>query len=403
VPKKGSTGRVELKPMQERALNVLREDGSELLTRARYQEITGVSRSQAAYDLAELVEAGILVRLGGGRATRYRLTTPARPARPSEPSRPEQHGKRRWTNERIRAELERFCAKRKTWPSPAEFRAAGHSDLYIAASRYGGVGFWASELGFSRPGRTEPPTRSPVRPPSFRWTNERIRAELERFCAKRKTWPSPAEFRAAGHSDLYVAASRYGGVGFWASELGFSRPGRTEPPARSPVRPRRSFRPRPHLRWVAAAAVGAVALLAVGGSSIDSLNGVGHLRSSLPLQTLGPTFVPKRDIQSAASTRPSKPRSAHTVQRAKAKPRVSHARQTQAQAAPAVQTSASQTDLAAVRTPAPTYTPPSEPQSTSQSSSSSTQPTSSSSSRPTPLPPPPGGGGAPRPIPPPHR
>jgi hypothetical protein len=330
VPKKGSTGRVELKPMQERALNVLREDGSELLTRARYQEITGVSRSQAAYDLAELVEAGILVRLGGGRATRYRLTTPARPAGPSEPSHPEQHGKRRWTNERIRAELERFCAKRKTWPSPAEFRAAGHSDLYIAASRYGGVGFWASELGFSRPGRTEPP-------------------------------------------------------------------------ARSPVRPRRSFRPRPHLRWVAAAAVGAVALLAVGGSSIDSLNGVGHLRSSLPLQTLGPTFVPKRDIQSAASTRPSKPRSAHTVQRAKAKPRVSHARQTQAQAAPAVQTSASQTDLAAVRTPAPTYTPPSEPQSTSQSSSSSTQPASSSSSRPTPLPPPPGGGGAPRPIPPPHR
>lgn len=328
MPGKGSTGRIELKPMQERVLSVLREDGSELLTRARYEEITGVSRSQAAYDLAELVEAGILVRLGGGRATRYRLTTPARPARPSKPSRPERRGKRRWTN-------------------------------------------------------------------------ERIRAELERFCAERKTWPSPAEFRAAGHSDLYVAASRYGGVGFWASELGFSRPGRTEPPARSPAQPRRSFRPR--LRWVASAAVGATALLAVGGGSIDSLNGVEHLRSALPLQTLGPTFVPKRDIQSTASNRPSKPRAAHKVQRAKAKPRVTHARQASPPAAPAVQTSASQTDLAAVRTPAPTYTPPSEPQSTSQSTSRSTQPTSSSSSHPAPLPPPPGGGGAPQPIPPPRR
>jgi hypothetical protein len=329
VPKRGSTGRFELKPMQELVLGVLREDGAELLTRARYQEITGVSRSQAAYDLAELVEDGILVRLGGGRATRYRLTAPSRPSRPPRPSangaEPERKGRRHWTN-------------------------------------------------------------------------ERIRAELERFCAERKTWPSPAEFRAAGHSDLYVAASRYGGVGFWASELGFSRPGRTEPPARAPVRPRRRLGPR--LRWVASAAVGAAALLAVGGANIDSWHGVQALSSALPLHAAGPTFVPKRDFQSAASVKPSRAHAPRKVQHVKRKPRVTPVRQASAApAAPAVQTSASRTDLAAVRTPAPTYTPPSQPQSTPRT----TQPTSSSSSGPAPLPPPPGGSGAPQPIPPPRR
>jgi len=46
VPKRGSTGGFELKPMQDRALNVLRTDGAKHLTRARYEEITGVSRSR---------------------------------------------------------------------------------------------------------------------------------------------------------------------------------------------------------------------------------------------------------------------------------------------------------------------------------------------------------------------
>src|SRR5205823_6309341 len=95
----------------------------------------------------ELVEAGHLVRVGAGRATRYRLA----PASDS--------GRRRWTDERIRAELAAFFAERTTWPSGAEFRAAGHSDLYVAASRYGGIGFWAAELGFPRSERVRPPAR----------------------------------------------------------------------------------------------------------------------------------------------------------------------------------------------------------------------------------------------------
>ena len=137
----------QLKPAQQVALGALASGDAPDLTRARYEELTGVSRSQAAYDLAELVEAGLLVRIGAGRSTRYRLA----PASDS--------GRRRWTDERIRAELSAFCSERSTWPSAAEFRAAGRSDLYVAASRYGGIGFWAAELGFPRSERVRTPFR----------------------------------------------------------------------------------------------------------------------------------------------------------------------------------------------------------------------------------------------------
>jgi DNA-binding transcriptional ArsR family regulator len=132
--------RIDLKPAQRQALAQLSDGRLPELTRGAYQELTGMSRSQAAYDLADLVEAGILERVGGGRSTRYRL------------ARQETRAQRRWTDERIRAELAQFCNGRATWPSATEFKAAGHADLYVAASRYGGVGFWAAELGL-RAGR----------------------------------------------------------------------------------------------------------------------------------------------------------------------------------------------------------------------------------------------------------
>jgi hypothetical protein len=162
VPQQASKSRIELKPTQERVLAVLAEDGSGRLTRGRYEDIAGVSRSQAAYDLAELVGAGILERVGGGRATTYRLVRRAR-----------QPGQRHWTNERIHTALVDFCAGRKTWPSASEFKADGRSDLYVAASRYGGIGFWATELGFAQPSRTAPmqTRRAPLRSwrPQLRW------------------------------------------------------------------------------------------------------------------------------------------------------------------------------------------------------------------------------------------
>jgi len=142
VSRRASDGRIELKPTQKRVLAVLSEDGVGELTRSRYQELASVSRSQAAYDLAELVEAGAIERLGRGRTTRYRLV------------RREQPGQRHWTPERIRAALTEFCAGRESWPTTGEFKAAGRADLYVAASRYGGIRSWAAELGFEKTRRT---------------------------------------------------------------------------------------------------------------------------------------------------------------------------------------------------------------------------------------------------------
>jgi hypothetical protein len=110
------------------------------LTRSEYERTTGVGRSQAAYDLAELVSAGRLIRVGRGRSTRYLLA--------HEPA-----SQRRWTSDRIRRELEAFCRDRSAWPTASEFKTAGRGDLYVAASRYGGVAHWANELGLDRSGR----------------------------------------------------------------------------------------------------------------------------------------------------------------------------------------------------------------------------------------------------------
>ena len=148
VPQQRSTDHFELKPAQQRVLGVLKSEGSSRLTRARYEELSGVGRSQAAYDLAELVEKGVLERVGSGRATRYRIV---------HLSTRRQDGRRRWTQERIRAALEEFCAGRDAWPSATEFKQTGRFDLYVAASRYGGIPFWTSELGLTREPQPAPP------------------------------------------------------------------------------------------------------------------------------------------------------------------------------------------------------------------------------------------------------
>jgi hypothetical protein len=140
------SARHDFKPAQHRALMLLREGRATALTRGGYEALCGVSRSQAAYDLAELVEVGLLERVGGGRTTRYVLVR--------EPN----STRRQWTDERIRAELADFCAGRSAWPSAGEFKATGRGDLYVAASRYGGITYWADELGLPRAQRWEAPS-----------------------------------------------------------------------------------------------------------------------------------------------------------------------------------------------------------------------------------------------------
>ena len=295
MPQQRSTDHFELKPAQQRVLGVLKSEGTSRLTRARYEEVSGVGRSQAAYDLAELVEKGILERHGRGRATRYRIVHPSSTAAGT--------GRRRWTQERIRAALEEFCAGRDAWPSATEFKQTGRFDLYVAASRYGGIPFWTSELGLTRE-------------------------------------PQPA------------------------------------PPAARPRR--RMFRPR--LQWVPAAAVAALALALAGAGHVRLSHG-GAVVEAAPPQLLDASLKPPAVRQPTRHAQ-----TARHVKRA-ARP----ARTTPAQ-------HATSTELASLQSSAPSSGAAAQTSTSSRTSNSSTPPTSSSNPAPLPAP---SGGNARHPLPPP--
>ncbi len=134
--------------------------------------------------------------------------------------------KRAWTDERIELELRRVLDGRDAWPGRRELEAKGRWGLADAVSHGAGAAYWARRLGVSR-------TRRTVRPGPRVWTQERIREELQRFCKRRKTWPTEREFLAAGKSALYDAACRHGGAAYWAAELGLTRSRRHGPAPRS--------------------------------------------------------------------------------------------------------------------------------------------------------------------------
>jgi hypothetical protein len=137
-----------LKPAQEHVLATISGGEDEYFGRADYEAIAHVSRSQAAYDLADLVKLGLVERVGSGRGTRYRIV-PARGGR-----------RRKWTPDRIREELEDFCDEIGGWPRAAEFKETGRGDLYLAASRYGGIEHWAEDLGYREPESEPEPVAS---------------------------------------------------------------------------------------------------------------------------------------------------------------------------------------------------------------------------------------------------
>jgi hypothetical protein len=120
------------------------------------------------------------------------------------------------TDEDIDAELRRFLADRRVWPSYNEFVATGRGGLRRAITAHGGARAWASRMGI------EWVERLPGYAP--RWTVERVRAELEPFLEGRTVWPSRVEFEAAGLKTLREAINRLGGAEAWAAEFGLPRP-----------------------------------------------------------------------------------------------------------------------------------------------------------------------------------
>ena len=69
-----------------------------------------------------------------------------------------------------------------------------------------------------------------------RWTDERIREELQSFLADRTEWPTYREFERNGRKALRDAITQAGGAERWAQEMGvrFVR----HPPGYAPVRDR---------------------------------------------------------------------------------------------------------------------------------------------------------------------
>jgi Fic family protein len=132
----------QLSAIQERAITKLNLAGIEEFRRAEYERIAEVGKTRANRDLKQLREAGLIVRRGAGSAARYRFSSKPFEERPGRP--------RSWTDERIEAELRKFCAGRTYWPTIKEFRAAGQARLYDAVARHGGADVWAAKLGLRR-------------------------------------------------------------------------------------------------------------------------------------------------------------------------------------------------------------------------------------------------------------
>jgi hypothetical protein len=159
--------------------------------------------------------------VGGGRVAaigRARLS--ARQRRPralrsTHMVEPHETKRRVWTDAAIEAELRAFIGRRDDWPSYVEFVRGGRKALRDRVTKQGGARAWAARLGVRyverRPG-------TPVR-----WTEARIRAELERFLKGRDDWPSYAEFERSGRRPLRQAVMRTGGSERWARELGVAR------------------------------------------------------------------------------------------------------------------------------------------------------------------------------------
>jgi Fic family protein len=139
-----ATAPLVLNAGQEQALAALRIQGRREFTRREYEEAAEVGRSTAGNDLRQLIQHGILVPRGRGRATRYAFAAGAASA---ASGRSRRGRAAEWTETKIEQELRVFLADRSAWPPIGEFRAEGKGALYAAASRNGGIGRWRRLFG----------------------------------------------------------------------------------------------------------------------------------------------------------------------------------------------------------------------------------------------------------------
>ena len=117
---------------------------------------------------------------------------------------------RRWTEERIRRELEAFLPGFEAFPPYPVFRATGRRGLWQAMAGRGGPERFAEEYGLPYTRKARAITDAEIR--------ARLRATLRG--SDLPCWPSRDWLRARGGPELVAAVDRSGGPRRWAHELG---------------------------------------------------------------------------------------------------------------------------------------------------------------------------------------
>lgn len=125
-----------------------------------------------------------------------------------------------WNDERIERELSQLIDRVGGWPRPEHFFTNDLGELYAAVGRHGGMVDWRQRLGAPAQAAAERVAHEPY----GAWSDERIERELAAVVAGRLSFPTQAEFKAAGKDRLLRAIQRHGGTAAWADRFGLAGP-----------------------------------------------------------------------------------------------------------------------------------------------------------------------------------
>ena len=129
------------------------------------------------------------------------------------------HTRARWTERRALGTLEVFLRGRETWPTRAEFAAAGYEGLHDWLSRRGGAKRWSRDydlpIAWGRPRR---------------WTDEAIEGALRELIGEGSVYPRYTDFARTGMGGLCATVRQGRGHDWWARRLGVPRPRRGPAP-----------------------------------------------------------------------------------------------------------------------------------------------------------------------------
>ena len=113
----------------------------------------------------------------------------------------------------ILVEVMPLVVGRRTWPSPSEFRRAGHADLEQAIRRSGGHPVWAARCGL----------------PLQRAVGLEVVIEQARAVIARRGWlPGEQKLRQMAMYDLAREVNRYGGARAFCVRFGLRSPPRQD-------------------------------------------------------------------------------------------------------------------------------------------------------------------------------